>query len=145
MTYTTFWLIISGICLIVEVFTVGFLMFFPGLGAFLAFLAALLGFNFIIQSIVFSVSTIIMIIFARPMITKLFKQKETPAMNSEYLIGKTATVIKKISSNSPMGQVKVSGELWSAMSNEETEIDVDKKVIISSIDGVKLLVKEIKN
>ena len=57
MSLTTMWLILCGLCLVIEIFTVSFLVFFPGIGAFLAFIASLLGANITIQCILFVVSS----------------------------------------------------------------------------------------
>lgn len=144
MTYTTLWLILCGLCLIIEIFTVSFLMFFPGVGAFLAFIAALLGANVTVQSIVFVLSSAIMIIFIRPLVTKLFKTKDV-AMNSNALIGKNGIVLKEIKGDEKIGQVKVAGEVWSAICEEGITIAKDSKISVVSISGVKLIVKEISN
>lgn len=142
MAYTTLWLIICGACLIAEVFTIGFLLFFPGVGAFLAFIAALLGANFSLQVIIFVISTILSIIFVRPLITKLFKEKTPTPMNSESLIGKTGVVLKDIHGDKK-GQVKVAGEIWSAICEENIMIEKDCKILVKEIKGVKLFVDKV--
>lgn len=142
MSYTTLWLIVCGVCLITEIFTVSFLMFFPGVGAFLAFLAALLGASITVQSIIFVVSSALMIIFIRPLVTKFFKTKDVK-MNSDALIGKKGIVLKDIKGTEKVGQVKVSGEVWSAVTEEDKEILKDSKITVLAISGVKLIVKEV--
>ena len=142
MSFTTMWLIVCGLCLIIEIFTVSFLMFFPGVGAFFAFIAALLGANITIQSIVFVISSTLMIIFLRPLVTKLFKSKDT-AMNSNALIGKTGIVLRDIIGVDKIGQVKVQGEIWSAVCEDGIKIEKDAKIQVEAISGVKLVVKEI--
>ena len=144
MSLTTAWLILCGLCLIIEIFTVSFLMFFPGVGAFFAFLAALLGATVPVQSIIFVASSALMIIFIRPLVTKLFKTRDT-AMNSNALIGKKGIVLKDIKGDDKIGQVKVAGEVWSAICEEGVLIEKDSKIIVLAISGVKLVVKEISN
>ncbi len=135
------WLIACGVFLIVEIFTVSFFMFWPGIGAFLAFIAAVLGASFPVQVGVFAISTIILIIFMKPIITKLFKTNDVP-MNSTSLIGKVGVVIKEIDNSASTGQVKVAGELWSAFSDNESIIPNGISVTITGIEGVKLKVKQ---
>ena len=142
MSLTTMWLILCGLCLVIEIFTVSFLMFFPGVGAFFAFLASLLGANTTVQCIIFVVSSALMIIFVRPLVTKLFKTKDV-AMNSSALIGKHGIVLKDIKGDEKMGQVKVQGEVWSAICEEDKLIAKDCKTIVVAISGVKLIVKEV--
>lgn len=142
MSLTTMWLILCGLCLIIEIFTVSFLMFFPGVGAFFAFIASLLGANTTVQCIIFAVSSALMIIFVRPLVTKLFKTKDV-AMNSNALIGKSGVVLKDIKGNEKVGQVKVAGEIWSAVCEDDVFIAKDSKITVLTISGVKLVVKEI--
>lgn len=143
MSYAMFWLIFSGICLIAEIFTVSFLLFFPGIGALLACIAALLGANITVQVILFVISTALMILFLRPIVTKLFKTNTT-STNSDALVGRRGIVLKKISGKLGVGQVKVSGEIWSAISDSDDPIDVDSEIIVEKIIGVKLLVSKVE-
>ena len=136
------WLILCGLFLIIEIFTVSFLMFWPGIGAFLAFITNILGFSFPVQLGVFVISTALMLIFMKPLVTKLFKTKEVP-MNNNAIIGKQALVIKEIDNINSKGQVKVSGELWSAISDDNSIISENSTVEIIGIDGVKLKVKKV--
>lgn len=142
MSLTSMWLILCGLCLVIEIFTVSFLMFFPGVGAFFAFIAALLGASLPAQCIIFALSSAIMIVFIRPIITKLFKTKDI-AMNSNALIGKSGVVLKDIKGDEKIGQVKVSGEIWSAVCEKDAFIAKDSKITVLAISGVKLIVKEI--
>lgn len=142
MSLTTMWLILCGLCLVIEIFTVSFLMFFPGVGAFLAFISALLGANTTVQCIVFVISSALMIIFIRPLVAKLFKTHDT-AMNSNALIGKSGKVLKDIKGDEKIGQVKIAGEIWSAICEQGVTIHKDSTVTVLAISGVKLIVKEI--
>lgn len=142
MTFTAMWLIICGLCLVLEIFTVGFLLFFPGVGAFLSFLAALLGANITVQIIIFVISTTLMILFIRPLVAKLFKTKDVQ-MNSNALIGKSGIVLKDIIGEDKVGQVKVQGEVWSAICEGDKEITKDTKITVKAISGVKLIVEEL--
>ena len=127
-----------------EIFTISFLLFWPGVGAFLAFLTSLIvPENLLVQIVVFVVSTILMIIFTKPLINKLFKNKDNTSMNNSAVLGKKGIVIKKMDKDNPVGQVKVNGELWSAIkSDKDKAINVGESVIIEKIDGVKLLVRK---
>ncbi len=142
MSPTAVWLILCALFLIVEIFTIGFLCFFPGVGAFLAFLVSLVFENAIAAQIaVFIISSTLMIIFVRPIFAKLFKTKDLPT-NSDALIGKTGVVLKDIVGPNNIGQVKVSGEVWSAITTEKRTLKQDLTIVVEAIDGVKLVVKE---
>lgn len=138
------WLIASGVFFLGEIFTVSFLLFWPGVGAFLAFLTSLiLPENLVAQVLVFVVSTVLMIVFTKPLVKKFFKSKDDTSMNNSAVLGKKGIVVKPITDESPVGQVKVNGELWSAIKTEKDKpIKAGESVIIEKIDGVKLLVRK---
>lgn len=137
------WLILCGVFFLIEIFTVSFLMFWPGVGAILALLTSVLGFSIPIQIAVFSISTILMIVFMKPLTKKIFKSRNDVTMNSDVIIGKTGIVIKEIDNINSKGQVKVNGELWSAMNIDENEtIEKGENIIVEDIEGVKLKVKK---
>ena len=136
------WLILCGVFLLIEIFTVPFLMFWPGIGAFLAFITSLITDNEVIQIAVFVISTTLMIIFMKPLVKKFFKNNDNTKMNNSSLIGKTGIVVKDIDTINSIGQVKVNGELWSAFTEDEN-IKSGSTVSVLAIEGVKLKVKKI--
>jgi len=84
-----------------------------------------------------------MVLFTKPLVNKLFKNKDNTSMNNSAVLGKKGIIIKKIDNSNPVGQVKVNGELWSAIKSEKDKsINVGESVIIEKIDGVKLLVRK---
>lgn len=137
----TIWLLICGTCLIAEIFTVSFLLFFPGVAAFFAFISAFLGANLFVQIVIFVVSSTLMILFIRPLVAKLFKTKNV-AMNSNSIIGKKGIALKDIGGPNNMGQIKVAGEVWSAISEDSTVISKGDDISVVAISGVKLIVKK---
>lgn len=136
------WLIASAIMFLMEIFTISFLLFFPALGAFLAFLCAIFGASMQIQVSVFVISSLLLIAFIRPIVTKFFKTNNV-AMNSQSVVGKNAVVIKTIDNINGRGQVKVAGEIWSAISSNDEDIEEGATVIVLKIEGVKLVVKKV--
>ena len=136
------WLILCGVFLLIEIFTVSFLLFWPGIGAFLAFITSLITDNEVIQIAVFVISTTLMIIFMKPLDKKFFKNNDNTKMNNSSLIGKTGIVVKDIDTINSIGQVKVNGELWSAFTEDEN-IKSGSTVSVLAIEGVKLKVKKI--
>ena len=72
---------------------------------------------------------------------KFTKSEKTVPTNFFSLSGKQGIVTKKIDSDNSTGQVKVKGELWSAISDKD--IEKEAKVKILGVDGVKLKVEKI--
>ena len=134
------WLILCGIFLLIEIFNISFLLIWPGIGSFFAFIASILGASIEIQIAVFAITTTIMIIFMKPLVKKLFKNKDDTKMNNNAMIGKKGIVIKEINPLEDTGQVKVAGELWSAITLDNTKIEINEIVKVTKVEGVKLVV-----
>ena len=137
-----FWLIIAGILFIIEICTVSFFAFWPGIGAVAAAICSLITDNVVIQTAVFVIVTTIMIVFMKPLTKKLFKTKDVK-MNNKSLIDKNGIVTQEIDNLNSKGQIKVSGELWSAISEDDEIIEKGATVLVKDVKGVKLLVKKV--
>lgn len=138
------WLILCGVFLLIEIFNISFLLIWPGIGSFFAFIAAVLGLPVEIQIAVFAITTIIMIIFMKPLTQKFFKNKDITKMNNNAMIGKEGVVVKEISPLEETGQVKVAGELWSAITTNDEKIQINEIIKVMRVDGVKLVVTKVK-
>ena len=137
------WLIASGIFFICEIITVGFLVFWLGVGALIAMLVSFFTSNIIIQMSVFVVSSGLLIFATRPLVNKISKKDVVPT-NVYSLIGKKAVVTEDINWITGKGQIKFEGEIWSAKSKEQINIPAGSEVEIVSIEGVKAFVKPLK-
>ncbi len=138
------WLIIAGVCFILEIATVGFLVFWFGVAALITCLISLFVPSIIAQTVIFIVLSIILILLSRPFAKKIGR-KDNVVTNSNAIIGKEAIVIKEIDGKTgKVGQVKVLGDTWSAICEDSNiVIPVDSTVKVSKIDGVKLIVEPI--
>lgn len=137
------WLIIAGIFFIGEIATVGFLIFWFGIGALVAMVASIFTDNIIIQTTIFVISSTILIFATKPFVKKFVDVKKTNT-NAFSIIGKNALVIKEIDPIKSQGQVKINGEIWSAESDNNEVIPEGSEVEILQIRGVKTIVKAIK-
>ncbi len=137
------WLIASGIFFICEIITVGFLVFWLGVGALIAMLVSFFTSNIIVQMSVFVISSGLLIFATRPLVNKISKKDVVPT-NVYSLIGKKAVVTEDIDWVTGKGQIKFEGEVWSAKSKEQINIPVGSEVEIVSIEGVKAFVKPLK-
>lgn len=136
------WLIIAGLFFIGEIATVGFLIFWFGIGALLAMIVSFFVSNVIIQTAVFIISSTILIFATKPFVKKLVDVKKTNT-NAFSIIGKKALVIKEINPIHSTGQIKINGEVWSAESENSEIIQEGLEVEILQIKGVKAIVKPI--
>ena len=136
------WLIIAGLFFIGEIITVGFLVFWFGVGALFAMIVSFFTSNIIIQTTVFIVSSAILLFVTKPFVKKFVDVKPTNT-NAFSIIGKKALVIKEINSHS-VGQIKINGEVWSAEAENDETITEGSEVEIVKINGVKAIVKAVK-
>ena len=138
-----FWLIAAGVFFIIEMATIGFLVFWLGIGALLAMLTSFVTDSILIQSIVFVISSTLLLIFTRPLVNKFIKVPKEIKTNAYSIIGKKGIVISKINNIEGNGQVKIDGEIWSAKSLTDEDIPENSDVEIVEIDGVKAVVKKV--
>lgn len=135
-----FWLIVAGICLVIEIATVGFLVFWFGIGALFAMITSFFTDNLIIQTVVFILSSTVLLFFTRPFVNK-FSPKEKVKTNAFSIIGKKGIVTQTINPITGEGQVKIGSEVWSAKSYEDVKIEKGLEVEVLDIDGVKAIVR----
>ena len=138
------WLIAAGVFLILEMFTMGFLVFWLGIGSLLAMLVSFIApSSIILQTAVFVLSSGILIFATKPFVKK-FTEKDTTKTNVFSLVGKKAIVIEDIDWVTGSGQIKLNGEVWSAKTKEQVNISKGTEVEIESIEGVKAFVTPLK-
>lgn len=136
------WIIIGLLFMIIEIFTPGFYFMSVGVAAIFT---GLIGFfipNPIVQLGLFAILCFILFVYLRKLALKFFitNNIETNAM---ALVGKRAKVTQTILRDEK-GYVKVSGEEWVAISEEERDFEIGEKVKIVKIDGTKLIIQSIQ-
>ncbi len=133
------WVGIGVICMIIEIFTPGFLFMSFGIGAILTGVVSILVRGTAIQILVFAVITFILFLYLRKFSKKLISESSEET-NIFALIGKTGMVVKEIPEDGK-GYVKVGSEEWSAIAKNGKKIENEQKIIINSVEGNKLIVK----
>ena len=92
------WLILAGICFIIDIITVGFLIFWLAIGSLFAMIVSLFTDNLIIQTSVFVISSTLLIFTTKPFVKKFVDNKNTVQTNVYSIVGKTGIVTKEIKS-----------------------------------------------
>lgn len=90
------WLIFSGIFLIIEIGTVGFLVFWFAIGALIAMIASFFVESVIAQTTIFIVSSTILLFATKPFVNQFAKTENTTKTNAFSIEGKIGKVIQKI-------------------------------------------------
>lgn len=96
--------------------------------------------NIGIQIAVFAVMSFILLIFSRKLFGKAFRIKPV-ATNSDSLIGERAIVTEDICNVEGKGAARVRGLEWSARAADGENIKAGTVVLITGIEGVKLMCK----
>jgi membrane protein implicated in regulation of membrane protease activity len=119
--------------------TVNLLFASLAFSAFMAAIANALGYNMAVQGFTFGVAAILSLFILRPIALKHLK-KTTPdfATNVDALVGAPAMALTEV--NEMSGQVKLSGETWSART-ESGVIPAGSKVEVLSIEGATAVIK----
>lgn len=140
------WLIATIIFCIAEILYSGFFIIWFAIGSLAALITSFFTTNLIIQTLIFLiVSLILLITLTKHVTTKLLK-RPTIATNVDELIGKKGVVIKTIGENSlEPGLVKLDGEIWTATSLYDEVITKGTLVEIKKIKGVRLIVSSTQN
>lgn len=103
------WLIMAGVCLIIEIITVGFLIFWFAIGSLLAMVVSFFTDNLIIQTSVFVISSAILIFATKPFVNKFVNKKSSIQTNVYSTVGKIGIVTKEISS---INSIRSSKSRW---------------------------------
>lgn len=135
------WLAVVIITLVVEFMTTEIVSIWFFFGSVVSLILSICKVDSAIQIIVFVLVSVISMLCARPFIKKYVKRNEIKT-NVDSLVGRIAIVTEDIIDGN-RGVVKLDGQEWSAIANED--LVKDTKVVILSIEGNKLIVKENKN
>lgn len=130
------WLIIIIVLGIIEATTVNLVSIWFIISGLFALITSFIFDNFLIQFAIFVVLGVLLMITTRDVLEKKLVSKEKT--NLDRIIGMKGVVTEEIDLFQ-MGEVKVDGKAWSAVST--TKLSVGEVVKILKIEGVKLIVE----
>lgn len=138
------WLGLVAVLLVIEALTVGLTTIWFAGGALAAAIAAWAGAGQIVQWILFIVVSLVLLIFTRPVAVR-YMNRGVEKTNVERLIGQKAIVIQKVDNLAQTGQVRVGDVEWMARTkSDDVQIPEKAVVVIKEVQGVKLIVEEVK-
>ena len=133
-----FWICAIIVLAIIEAVTVGLTTIWFVVSGLVALIVSFFCDNFLIQFGIFVVLGIILLITTRPLLKKFITVAKVKT-NLDRVVGMEGIVTEDIVPLE-LGEVKVDGKKWSAISDEK--IEKDSKIVVLEIDGVKLKVKK---
>lgn len=134
------WIVIAIIAAIIEGCTPQLVSIWFAIGAVVTAIVSVFTDNIIIQLAVFVAISVICIVVTRPLAKKLRSNTGDIPTNCDRYIGKTAEVIVDVDNTNAVGQVKVEGSVWSARSSTGEPLPAGTRVVVNSIEGVKMIV-----
>ncbi|MFH5881932.1 NfeD family protein [Liberiplasma polymorphum] len=133
-----FWFVIIIVAAFIEINTMDLTSIWFSVGALIAFILSIIGFNILWQFFAFLGVSILLLLSVRPLAKNYFRTNVVNT-NADRLIGKQATCTKEIKPGD-RGEVKVDGQFWTAITAGDDVVLVNEKVEILAIEGVKLIV-----
>jgi inner membrane protein len=139
---------ILGISLVVaEIFTLGFVLFWFGIGAMVAAFVGYLGFGVGLQFLTFASVSMILTALSRTIFAKYYPGYNGDSLKSgvDSLPGKIGTVTGASKGSLNSSEVKVFGSTWTAFPEEGEEPFVEgEKVEVVNVKGASLYVRRIR-
>jgi membrane protein implicated in regulation of membrane protease activity len=140
------WVILGVALIIAEIFTLGFVLFWFGIGAFVAALVGFLGFGFAWQFLAFAVVSIALTAMSRTIFSNYFSHSDEDSIKTgvDALPGQIGTVSAGSRGALHEAAVKVFGSTWTAFPiDEETPLREGEKVEVVQVKGSSIYVRKV--
>ena len=138
------WLIVSVVCVIIEVTSFDFFVTCFAIGALGAMVSAIVGLPLWFQVLVWAVVSVLSIMFIRPALTsRIHANGDKRVSNADALIGREGKVIETIVADG-FGYVKIDGDEWRSVAADGMEIAKGERVKVISRDSIILTVTKIQ-
>jgi len=140
------WVVLGVALMIAEIFTLGFVLLWFGIGAIAAAFAGFLGAGIGLQFLVFAVVSIALTATSRMIFSKYL-----PGSGEHYktavdsLPGKVGTVTGVTKGALNEAAVKVYGSTWTAYPIDDVELTEGEKVEVVEVKGSSLYVRRIRD
>ena len=138
------WLVIAVVFGIIEAFTVSLTTIWFSIGAIAAMVTSTFTDSILIQVLVFGIVSTALLVLATKGLIKRDREVKSTQTNIDAIIGKTGYVKKDIKEGG-VGIITIGNEDWSAVDVQGKELAEGTKVMVISIEGVKVVVREVKS
>ena len=140
------WTILGVSLIIAEIFTLGFVLFWFGVGALAAAFVGFLGFGFFWQFLVFALVSSALTVMSRTIFAKYFSHGEADAVKTgiDALPGQVGMVTSDSKGALNEAAVKVYGSTWTAFPIDDETLTEGDKVEVVRVQGASIYVRKIK-
>lgn len=133
------WLAVAAVMAVVEVASLSLITMWFVVGALVAFAVNLLGFEPLIQIVVFLVVSVVCLAALRPVFVKY---RDRGKQEEPSVIGLVAVVCEGIDNDRLVGRVETPDHMtWAARSADGAPIPVGENVVVVGQESVKLIVE----
>ncbi|MEO8072149.1 MAG: NfeD family protein [Acidobacteriota bacterium] len=142
------WTILGAALIVAEIFTLGFVLFWFGIGAFVAVLVSLLGFGLGLQFLVFAVVSVGLTVMSRKIFAGYYQHGDENLIKTgiDTMPGQIGTVTSESKGALNEGAVKVYGSTWTAFPADGSTILVEgEKVEVVRVEGALIYVRRVSN
>lgn len=136
------WVVIGIFLIIIEIFTQNFLIMWFGIASIVTAIPVYYNSPLEVVIFIYTVTLLILTTYVRKLTINHFLNDTSIKTNTDILVGQRGVVTNKINISKGIGRVKIGHEDWSALSIDNSVLEVGTKVKVKSIDGVKLIVEE---
>jgi len=140
------WVVLGVAFMIAEIFTLGFVLFWFGIGAIVAALAGYLGAGIGLQFLIFAIVSIALTAMSRTILTRYLPHPTDRVLTAiDSLPGKVGTVIGASKGALNEGAVKVYGSTWTAYPIDDIALTEGEKVEVVEVKGSSIYVRRIRD
>ncbi len=139
------WLILTFVCIILELLTTGIFFILFALGTLFAFIASFFSVSVTNQVVVFAAVTLLCLLFLRPFVRRWLHLDGDGSAGTvpdyiEQNIGLEAPVTEEIVAGGK-GQIRIGTEIWTARAVDNRGIELGRTVRVVRIEGVTAVVE----
>ena len=136
------WLIVILICIFFEVTTINLVSIWFIVSGIVALILSFFIDSFMVQMAVFVLLGTFLLFTTRKPLQNMVNNIKSEKTNIDRILDMTGIVTEQISKNKS-GAVKIDGKVWTAIS--DNDIDVDSIVKVLSIESTKLKVEKVED
>lgn len=138
------WVVLGVSLIVAEIFTLGFVLFWFGIGALVAAFAGFFGIGLLGQFLIFAVVSVALTVLSRTIFTNFYSHGDEQAYKTgvDSLPGQIGTVTGASSGALQSAEVKVFGSVWTAFPVEgENPLKEGEKVEVVRVQGASIYVR----
>ena len=138
------WIVFGVILIVAEIFTLGFVLLWFGVGALAAALAAWLGFGLVWQFLIFALVSIVLTAMSRTIFGNLLQHKDENALKTgmDALPGQIGIVTGASGGALNEAAVRVYGSVWTAFPvDDKKPLEAGEKVEVVFVKGSSIYVR----